>query len=268
MSQQKDPSSQSTTVTEAFRTKDDIKRRPILRWAALTLLSGLFSVAFFGLAFLWLVLRPDGPLPDHWNPTKQLSVTAPVTLVSRLQMLAALRDEAVCRNVLDQAGVRFAPMDDLEVDEHCGISGRGRLSGLVAARLNSVETRCATALRMAMWEHHVIQPAALRILGTPVTEITQIGSYNCRMMRTSAGENGRWSSHAQANAIDITGVRLADGRRLTLLDDWDGSGPEAAFLHEIWRGSCDWFRLVLGPNYNRLHADHFHLENTGWGYCR
>ena len=268
MSRLKDHSSQSTTVTEAFRTEDEIKRRPILRWAALTILSAMFSIAFFGLAFLWLVLRPDGPLPDHWNPTKQLSVAAPVTLVSHLQMLRALRDEAVCRDVLDQAGVRFSPMDDLEVDENCGIAGRGRLTGLVDARLNPVETRCATALRLTMWEHHVVQPAAQQLLGSPVSSITQIGSYNCRMMRTSAGGNGRWSSHAQANAIDITGVRLADGRRLTLLNDWDDNGPEAAFLREIWKGSCDWFRLVLGPDYNRLHADHFHLESTGWGYCR
>ncbi|WP_289042891.1 extensin family protein [uncultured Aliiroseovarius sp.] len=247
---------------------EEKQRRPVLRWAALSVLSAIFSAALFGLLGLWLLLRPDGPLPDHWNPTKRLTIAAPVTIVTRFQMMRALGDVAECRAVLDQAGVAFAPMPDLEVDENCGIEGRGQLTGLTGSRLNRVETRCATALRLAMWEHHVVQPVAQDLLGTSVSAITQIGSYNCRKMRTSRGSDGRWSSHAKANAIDITGVRLADGRRLTLLNDWDGNGPEAAFLRQIWRGSCDWFRLVLGPDYNQLHADHFHLENTGWGFCR
>lgn len=217
---------------------------------------------------VWILLRPDGPLPDHWNPTKQLTVAAPVTFVTRFQMRRALDDVAECRSILEQAGVVFDPMPDLEVDENCGIQGRGQLSALPNSRMNRVETRCETALRLAMWEEHVVQPAARNLLGSDVTAITQIGSYNCRKMRTSRGAEGRWSSHARANAIDITGVRLADGRRLTLLEDWEGNGAEAAFLRRIWRGSCDWFRLVLGPDYNQLHADHFHLENTGWGYCR
>lgn len=247
---------------------DEKQHRPVLHRAVLSILSAAFSVLFLGLGLLWLVLRPDGPLPDHWNPTKQLTVTAPVTFVSRLQMLRALGDISECQAVLDQAGVSFAPMPDLSVDENCGIEGRGQLTDLTASRLNRVETRCATALRLVMWEHHVVQPAARDILGTTVSAITQIGSYNCRKMRTSRGSNGRWSSHAMANAIDITGVRLADGRRLTLLNDWGGSDAEGEFLHRIWKGSCDWFRLVLGPDYNQLHADHFHLENTGWGFCR
>lgn len=247
---------------------EEKKRRPGLRWAALSVLSAVFSAALFGLVALWVLLRPDGPLPDHWNPTKRLTVAAPVTFVTRVQMMRALGDIAECRAVLDQAGVAFAPMSDLEVDENCGIAGRGQLSGLANSRLNRVETRCATALRLAMWEEHVVQPAAREVLGSEVAAITQIGSYNCRKMRTSRGSDGRWSSHAKANAIDITGVRLTDGRRLTLLEDWDSDGPEAAFLRRIWRGSCDWFRLVLGPDYNQLHADHLHLENTGWGFCR
>ncbi|MDE9450113.1 extensin family protein [Aliiroseovarius sp. Z3] len=247
---------------------DEPQRRPVFRRAALSVLSALFSAVLLGLVAMWFLLRPGGPLPDHWNPTKRLTIGAPVTVVTRLQMMRALDDVAECRSVLDQAGVVFDPMSDLEVDENCGIEGRGLLSTLPNSRMNRVETRCETALRLAMWEEHVVQPAAREVLGSEVAAITQIGSYNCRKMRTSRGTEGRWSSHAKANAIDITGVRLADGRQLSLLKDWDGDGPEAAFLRRIWRGSCDWFRLVLGPDYNQLHADHFHLENTGWGYCR
>jgi hypothetical protein len=179
-----------------------------------------------------------------------------------------LADETLCRATLQQGGAAFSDMEDLVVDQNCGIAGRGLLSGLVDASLSGVETRCTTALRLAMWEHHVVQPAARELLGAEVRAVRHIGSYNCRRMRTAQGQQSRWSSHATAESIDISGLELTDGRTLTLLEDWNASGPEGDFLHRIWKGSCDWFRVVLGPNFNRLHADHFHLQGPGWGYCR
>lgn len=247
---------------------DEKKRRPFLLRAAFSVFWTLCVLAALAGGGWWLAGLPDSPLPDHWNPRKALVVTAPVTPITRIQLMRALSDEATCRAALDQAGVAFSRLDDLVVNENCGIAGRGRLTGLTSATIAPVETRCATALRLAMWEHHEVQPAARELLGVRVSELLQIGSYNCRRMRTGRAGEEAWSSHATADGIDITGVRLSDGRRLTLLADWQGDGPEAAFLHRIWRGSCDWFRLVLGPDYNRLHADHFHMQNTGWGFCR
>lgn len=244
---------------------DEMKRRPFLLRAAFSVLWTLVALGALA-GGLWVLagLEPS-PLPDHWNPRKDLVVTAPVTPVTRLQLVRATADDTTCRAALDQAGVAFSDLDDLVVDENCGIAGRGRLSALTRATIKGVETHCATALRLALWEHHVVQPAARQILDRDVTALLHVGSYNCRRIR---GEADVWSSHATADSIDITGVRLGDGRQLTLIEDWQGDGAEAAFLRAIWKGSCDWFRLVLGPEYNRLHADHFHLQNTGWGYCR
>ncbi len=199
---------------------------------------------------------------------RDLTVKARVTPVTRYQLNRALADEAQCRAALSDAGVAFEPMEDLVVDQNCGIAGRGALSQLTSAKVAAVETRCTTALRLAMWEHHVVQPAAQEILGTTVRSLRHLGSYNCRRMRTAQGENSGWSSHATADSIDIIGVTLADGRVLNLLDDWTEPSPEADFLRQIGRGACDWFRVVLGPDFNRLHADHFHLQGPGWGYCR
>lgn len=215
-----------------------------------------------------LLAHPKTPLPAYWNPLRDLTLTAPVTPATKFQLNRALADEAQCRATLSQAGAAFSEMEDLVVDQNCGIAGRGSLSRLVSARISGVETRCTTALRLAMWEHHVVQPAARDLLGTEVRALRHLGSYNCRRMRTSQGENSGWSSHATADSIDIVGVELADGRTLSLLQDWTTPGPEADFLHRIGKGACDWFRVVLGPNFNRLHADHFHLQGPGWGYCR
>ena len=215
-----------------------------------------------------LLAHPKTPVPSHWNPLRDLRVKAPVTPVTKYQLNRTLADEAQCRSVLSDAGARFEAMDDLVVDQNCGITGRGLLSQLVTSRIDAVETSCRTTLRLAMWEHHVVQPAARDFLGTGVEKLRHAGSYNCRRMRTAQGQSSRWSSHATADSIDILGVELTDGRTLSLLSDWNAAGPEAAFLRQIGQGACDWFRVVLGPEYNHLHADHFHLQGPGWGFCR
>ena len=76
------------------------------------------------------------------------------------------------------------------------------------------------------------------------------------------------STHATASAIDISGFDLTDGTRIRLLKDWDESDAKAQFLRDVRDTPCDWFGTTLGPDYNAAHADHFHLQNWGWGTCR
>lgn len=134
--------------------------------------------------------------------------------------------------------------------------------------LRPLETSCAIALRLAMWEHHTVQPAAAAQFGVAVTRLRHQSSYNCRPIRTTSGDGQRLSTHATAEAIDIAGVTLADGRQLELRGNWDGTSPEAQFFRTLRDGGCDWFVTVLGPEFNALHADHFHMQSVGWGTCR
>jgi hypothetical protein len=117
----------------------------------------------------------------------------------------------------------------------------------------------------------VIQPAAIRHFGSRVTRIDHLGSYHCR--RTYGRTAGAWSQHATADALDVAGFRLADGTRISVLEDWSGGGPKAAFLREVRDGGCRLFPTVLSPDYNAAHRDHFHLDMAsrgvmGWGVCR
>ncbi len=244
------------------------QRRRFLYRAALFIFRISVVLILFGGGGWWLLSHPQTPVPAHWNPLEDLTIDAPVTPVTSFQLGRAVQDTALCRATLAEGGVAFATMDDLVVDQNCGISGRGLLSELGRASTAPVETRCATTLRLAMWERHVVQPTARDLLGAEVSAIRHVGSYNCRRMRSAQGENSGWSSHATADSIDIVGFRLSDGRSISLLDDWGGEGSDAAFLHRVGRGACKWFRVVLGPDFNRLHADHFHLQGPGWGYCR
>ena len=52
------------------------------------------------------------------------------------------------------------------------------------------------------------------------------------------------------------------------LSDWHASPREREFLRVIHKSACKRFGTVLGPDYNRAHHDHFHLEYGKGSYCR
>src|SRR3546814_1746792 len=109
---------------------------------------------------------------------------------------------------------------------------------------------------MALWTRDVVQPLAHAHFGQKVVELENLGSYNCR---TIAGRQAQ-SEHSTANAIDISAFVLADGTRISLINDWAGGDRRSEYLHAVRDGSCDLFSTVLSPDYNRAHADHFHLD--------
>ena len=247
---------------EAAKQTDPKRRFPVFSVVAALLFAG--ALGFGGYQAM---MHPDTPLPREWNPTKPLRVSDPVTPLTVWKLNRAAATSQTCLAALaDNATLAVLP--DLETSDQCHIRDRVTLRGVGDASLGAIETRCAIALRLAMWERHSLQPLARDMLGTTVAGIDHFGSYSCRAMRTSAGTTSRMSTHATADAIDISGFRLADGRSLRLIDDWDGPGDAAAFLQAARDGACDWFSLTLSPDYNSLHEDHFHLQSRGWGLCR
>ncbi|GFE64786.1 extensin-like domain-containing protein [Litoreibacter roseus] len=241
-----------------------------MRWLTAIWRAGiaLCIAALVGYGVYDLHAREDSPIPREWNALKRLYISDPVTPLTGYKLSAATRDPQICQAVLQDGGVQFRPMPDLEASPQCHIRGRVSLTGVGAAWIAPVETRCAIALRMAMWEQHALQSAATTHLGTDLTRIEHFSSYNCRAIRTGAGISNRMSTHATADAIDISGFQFADGRRITLKDNWSGPADAANFLKDARDSACRWFETTLGPDYNALHADHFHLQSRGWGTCR
>lgn len=239
------------------------KRRPVLHWVALL----CFIAGGIALGGWQLLVHPETPVPTAWNPYEPLRVNDPLTPLTQWKLTRALSQDATCLAALD-TGARAVRKPDLEEGAQCGIAPQVTLSAAGDAALKPINTRCQTALRVAMWTRHALQPAASEIFDQPLAQITHFSSYSCRQMRTTAGGSGRMSTHATADAIDISGFVLADGTDVNLLRDWDGQGAKSLFLRRANTSACDWFRVTLGPEYNALHADHFHLQHTGWGLCR
>ena len=134
--------------------------------------------------------------------------------------------------------------------------------------------------------------AAHEILGTELETIVTGPGYECR--RRNRASTGKLSEHAFANAIDIAGFNLADGRKVTVEADWPhlppaeppvkGNGevaessaeaapkpapppaserastPEAKYLIAVRDAACTVFTTVLTPDSNSAHHAHLHFD--------
>jgi hypothetical protein len=76
------------------------------------------------------------------------------------------------------------------------------------------------------------------------------------------------SRHAQGLAIDVAGFELADGRVIRVAEDWSGSGAKREFLHALARRACAYFNVVLTPDSDSDHENHFHLDVGPERSCR
>lgn len=141
--------------------------------------------------------------------------------------------------------------------------------GVAAERLGSVRVQapnvmtCRLAEQLQAWVADGVQPAARRHLGSPVARIEHLGILACR----NVADSTRLSGHAQANAIDVAGFLLEDGRRISVGADWGGDGLAGRFLHSVGESACDEFATALTPEYNRAHRGHLHLEAGSFGVC-
>lgn len=118
--------------------------------------------------------------------------------------------------------------------------------------------RCPMVPALDHWVERVVMPAAHRYFGAPVTEIKVAASYSCRPMNNVSG--AMLSEHGHANAVDVAGFVLADGRTVTVRTGWWGAFAERTFLRAVHQGACSTFTTVLGPAYDANHRDHFHLD--------
>lgn len=232
-------------------------------------------VLFLALAaFVGLLLYGYAHNHPQDMPWTALDLSQPVGAFTGRKLVALREDPRQCRALLSSAGVKFQAAPAVESGQ-CGYNDGLRFAPGGSLNLGyrpaDLVTSCPVSAALALWDWHVVQPAALVHFGQRVASIDHYGSYSCR--RIYGRSEGAWSEHSTANAVDIAGFRLEDGTRVSVLSDWNGDGAKADFLHQVRTGACPLFATVLSPDYNRAHRDHLHFDQAdrgqmGWRGCR
>lgn len=205
-------------------------------------------------------------LPPEWDPRTPLDLRSEPGLMTGFKLGRIAANPEACFAAFAASGLPATRVPDRRTENACSIEDAVVLAGDVRITPRGPTVTCRVAVAWTLFERHTLQPAARRHLGAEVTGIRHLGTYNCRNVNHAS--SGRRSQHATANAIDVAAFVLADGREIRLARDWSGDRPEAAFLRAVRDGACQWFRGVLGPDYNAAHADHFHFDMGPWRMCR
>ena len=148
-------------------------------------------------------------------------------------------------------------------DGQCTAQSPLSLSGvLVNGRMlpvsGGVVTDCGMATALPAWVAQVDNYLKAREK-TELAEVIVGTSYMCRNVNNAA--EGNLSFHGFADALDVVGFKLADGRSVTVEAGWADAGSEDGrllrFAHDA---ACGHFTTTLGPEANALHHDHFHID--------
>ncbi len=206
-------------------------------------------------ALLILVAGCVGP------PKGRSADTAP-----RPRPIAVNETIKACVADLDRLGARYTPIADQDLGNGCSTIGTVQLLGVGVPITNIMAIRCQMARALALWARETLQPAARDVFGSRVVRIESMGGYSCRNIIGGRG-TGR-SEHATGNAVDIGAFVLADGRRVSIRQGWNGSDDEREFLRLIRSEACKRFQTVLSPDYNAAHYDHLHFDLGGKPFCR
>lgn len=183
--------------------------------------------------------------------------------------LASIRNyPEVCVRTLKPPHIEAQSVPDNPIKNGCGWTNSVRLVSAAGVRASFDKLSCEMAVALALWLQNEVQPLAKEILGQQVKALQSYGSYSCRNISGHTYVRGVRSQHATANAADIAGFTLNDGRSITVRGHWQSDTPEGRFLRAVHRRTCPYFRLAIGPDYNVSHHDHFHLDRGPFSRCK
>jgi hypothetical protein len=210
------------------------------------------------------------PLASEDLPWTPLDLRAPIGLFTASKIARLARRPELCEGLLLQAGIRFNRVAPYKgAGDTCGWQRAVRLKSEPDRPRPGDTLNCPMAAGLDLWIRQVVRPAATELLNADIAHTETLGSFSCR--RIAGRSTGPWSQHAFANAIDISGFRLSDGRHISVARDWQ-KGRNGQFLHKVRDGACQLFATTLSPDYNIAHRDHLHLDLTprgglGWQLC-
>jgi hypothetical protein len=166
---------------------------------------------------------------------------------------------SACRLALTDA-IAIAPsIPDIKGPGDCGGEDLVRLEAVVLPDKRRVSLkpaatfRCPMATAVADWIRTDMAPLAAS-RGSVISDLDNFDSFDCR------GRNGvtgaKLSEHGHANALDVRGLKLANGQSISLTDRTVSRELRESVLHS----ACARFSTVLGPGSDGYHEEHIHLD--------
>jgi hypothetical protein len=162
--------------------------------------------------------------------------------------LALSEEIAIAPSIPDIHGAGGCGGEDLVRLEAVVLPDKQRVSVKPAAIL-----RCTMASAIADWIRTDMAPLAAS-LGSVISGLDNFDSFECRGRNRVVG--AQLSEHGRANALDVRGMKLANGRAISLTDRTVPREVRESVLHSV----CARFATVLGPGSDWYHEDHIHLD--------
>ncbi|RPO30995.1 extensin family protein, partial [Pseudomonas aeruginosa] len=100
-------------------------------------------------------------LPARWNPWLPLDVREPPNLLTRYKLWRLADDRSLCDAALATSQLRYQRVADDPPSATCPLSNSLRVRGAALELSSSFLASCPLAVSYALFERHVLQPAAL-----------------------------------------------------------------------------------------------------------
>jgi hypothetical protein len=173
-----------------------------------------------------------------------------------------------CHLDLARERIQFRVLPDQHFAGGCQAVGAVQLLDMGTPTTNLRAMTCPVARQFSRWSREALQGAAEQWLGSRVARIETFGTYSCRTRNSQPG--ARLSEHAFANAVDVAGFVLADGRRIMVQQGWNGADERVRrFLRAVHQAGCRRFAIGLSPDSDSFHYNHLHFDmGRGGPYCR
>lgn len=198
--------------------------------------------------------RPEEPEAPETAPGKDAEETAQTPEPGRVFQTA-------CPAVLSGqvAAKALPPISEGQCKSQSPLSVTGVMANGRMIPLNTeVMTDCGMTTALPEWITEVDSYVRAHD-DTQIASVLVGTGYMCRNVNNAAA--GNLSFHGFADALDVVGFTLDDGRSITVEQGWTGSAAQGSkivkFAHDA---ACGHFTTTLGPEANALHHDHIHVD--------
>jgi len=196
---------------------------------------------------------PPLVIPQELSPPQEAFASFPESAAA-----AAPSAPSVCQLRLANVAA-FRPLPPLVGPGECGAVDAVQLEAVILADQTKVPLapaatlRCPMAEAVAHWIREDVAPAAMKF-GAPLRGLDNFDSYECRGRNRVRG--AKLSEHGRANALDVRGFKLANGKTIELTD----MNVAKEWREGIRASVCARFSTVLGPGSDGAHEEHIHLD--------